>query len=902
MNDTLTPEQFAAAAEITRLLAAGAPKAPPLSPPSSPSSPIAPGPPTASRPTPPALPALPVLYPWNSPQWRANMAACRNSGTGGVGIINAKVCPHHRRGATETCAAHDGADISTISLRGACRLARQPHRAARPPVKMSPPRITPAAPKAPPIPFASNIGRDAQRKSPPAEAVDFPIDLVYLWVDGSDPVWQASYRQHVGGDPARGTRFASADELKYSLRSVERFAPWVNHVYIVTAGQTPAWLDTSNPKVTIVDHARIIDPAHLPTFNSQAIECHIHNIPGLSEHFLYANDDMLLGAPVQPGHFFTPDGRSLIRLAGDRVRDPGGGTFARMKNHAADMLDSAFGVKKWKKGWHHIKPYRRSMMEDAANRFPDAIAAAGRHRLRCGDDVAWNCGFWPSFSIEAGYGIETTHPLDHFYVNVGDGHARARMAKAITSMPHVMCLNNGAATTAPLVKEFLEAYLPARSSFEDRVFTVGAKIGDLVYAMATIRHMGGGRIAYRPATRQAYRTDDMLGLVSRLVDQQPYVRAGIRRTDAIVGVNLESWRGRIRKRGRTTLASVYAQGVGAADVDFTTPWIEVDQPHRVAEVIINRTARYQNPLFPWRRVLEQYAGRIAFVGTRNEHAAFVSAFGHVPYHATVDMLDVARAIAGSELFIGNQSSAYAIAEAMKVNTLQEVCTKIQDCLFDRPNATYGWDGTVTLPKLGQCRAISMDFVAQHGEDRYLQKHWQELGLPAYGTFVDVGAGDPKHLSNSWWLEKNGWRGVLVEANEGRCMALRAGRRSPVVHAAVGRHSRPFVLNQIADHSGLERDGLAGERVVVPVLPLSQILDAHGISRIDLISIDVEGSELEAWGTLDKARHRPHLVIMEFKTPGMPDRSGDITATLQNDGYRRVDRIGGNLLFIDSQVC
>ena len=124
------------------------------------------------------------------------------------------------------------------------------------------------------------------------------VDLVYLWVNGNDPEWQAKRNACIGtAETQRGVnckgRYADNDELKYSLRSVAQYAPWIHKIYIVTDNQVPLWLDTSNPKVRIVDHKEIMPEICLPCFNSAVIEHFLYNIPGLSEHFLYANDDML---------------------------------------------------------------------------------------------------------------------------------------------------------------------------------------------------------------------------------------------------------------------------------------------------------------------------------------------------------------------------------------------------------------------------------------------------------------------------------------------------------------------------------------------------------------------------------------------------------------------------------
>ena len=147
-----------------------------------------------------------------------------------------------------------------------------------------------------------------------------PIDLVYLWVDGNDINWQkkrAQYQQQTENcDPqAIGTcRFYNNDELKYSLRSVEKNIPWINRIFIVTDEQTPDWLNTNHPKITVIDHKEIIPTEKLPLFNSCAIESRIPFIPGLSEHFIYANDDMFAWKQVDKNFFFTDDGKAICRL------------------------------------------------------------------------------------------------------------------------------------------------------------------------------------------------------------------------------------------------------------------------------------------------------------------------------------------------------------------------------------------------------------------------------------------------------------------------------------------------------------------------------------------------------------------------------------------------------------
>ncbi|KAK7886110.1 hypothetical protein WMY93_025731 [Mugilogobius chulae] len=102
------------------------------------------------------------------------------------------------------------------------------------------------------------------------------------------------------------SRFEDNEELRYSLRSVEKHAPWVRHIFIVTNGQIPSWLNLDNPRVTVVTHQDIfLNHSHLPTFSSPAIETHIHRIPGLSQKFIYLNDDVMFGKDVWPDDFYT---------------------------------------------------------------------------------------------------------------------------------------------------------------------------------------------------------------------------------------------------------------------------------------------------------------------------------------------------------------------------------------------------------------------------------------------------------------------------------------------------------------------------------------------------------------------------------------------------------------------
>lgn len=130
---------------------------------------------------------------------------------------------------------------------------------------------------------------------------EFPIDVVYTWA---------------GNKKSNDIRTSNNNELKYSIKSVLKYLPWVNHIYILMnpPKRKPSWIDESLEKyITVVDQTETFPEGYdLPNKNSNAIETTLHNIKGLSEHFIYFNDDVFIGKPLDYTYFFTPDGKALI--------------------------------------------------------------------------------------------------------------------------------------------------------------------------------------------------------------------------------------------------------------------------------------------------------------------------------------------------------------------------------------------------------------------------------------------------------------------------------------------------------------------------------------------------------------------------------------------------------------
>ena len=136
---------------------------------------------------------------------------------------------------------------------------------------------------------------------------NYPIDAVITWVDGNDPKWQKSKAEYAKNysDPesTHAARFRDWDNLDLVVKSIQKNLPWIRKIFIVTAQQTPKWYN-KDPQVQLVFHQDFIPQKYLPTFNSHTIELNLHRIKGLSEHFIYFNDDTFVINPMPKTAFF----------------------------------------------------------------------------------------------------------------------------------------------------------------------------------------------------------------------------------------------------------------------------------------------------------------------------------------------------------------------------------------------------------------------------------------------------------------------------------------------------------------------------------------------------------------------------------------------------------------------
>ncbi|MDT0490503.1 stealth family protein [Streptomyces griseus] len=313
-----------------------------------------------------------------------------------------------------------------------------------------------------------------------ADEITFPVDAVYTWVDGNDPAWQQRKASAKGevyhAESASDARFISRDELRYSVRSLHLFAPWIRTIYIATDDQVPAWMREDVPGIQVVSHREIFrDPTDLPTFNSHSIESQLHHIEGLSEHFLYFNDDMFIGRPVTPYSFFTPGG--VARYFPSRNRIPQGPVVetdtpvdAACKNNRALLLER-FG-RVITQPMEHI-PYalRRSAIEEAERDFPQAWARTSASRFRAMTDLSPTSSFAVYYAALTGRAQPSSMPFTYLQLAVPD--LADRLQRLLDGRNQdSFCLNDAFSTPEDIEAQqeildgFLNGYFPTPSPYE----------------------------------------------------------------------------------------------------------------------------------------------------------------------------------------------------------------------------------------------------------------------------------------------------------------------------------------------------------------------------------------------------------------------------------------------------
>jgi hypothetical protein len=312
-----------------------------------------------------------------------------------------------------------------------------------------------------------------------------PVDVVYSWVNSGDPDWIASYDEWAAREDqtldsaSNDLRYLDREELKYSLRSLWLYAPFVRHIYIVTNGQVPAWLNRSDSRIHVVSHKDLFPRAEdLPTFNSHAIEACLHRIPGLAEYFLYFNDDVLLGRETDANTYFTKAGLIKSRFSTtapipvarpDRFSTP----TEWASYNASQVISRDFGLLFDRKLKHVPMPMKRSLLEEIEARYSAILDATRRSRFRSRTDIALPTMLAHFYGISTRKAVEWEHvPGEYLYADTGRADFDSKLAVAREGDATFLCMNAtrfqdiSLDQQASMLRSFFEERYPLASPFE----------------------------------------------------------------------------------------------------------------------------------------------------------------------------------------------------------------------------------------------------------------------------------------------------------------------------------------------------------------------------------------------------------------------------------------------------
>jgi len=318
--------------------------------------------------------------------------------------------------------------------------------------------------------------------APHSMFVDFPIDLVFTWVNADDPDWQRLYSQfrpEKATDGNSRSRFHSRDELKYALRSWDLYAPFIRKVFVVSNCAPPDWLDLQNGRVRWVWHEEILPASALPTFSSHAIETSLHHIDGLSRNFIYSNDDNLLLRPAQPDDFFYPNGIAKVCLepygmvTGKAVA--GHPDYLNGARNANVIIERLLSKTPTQLVTHSPQPLNRDVLFELEALLQVEFAATAHNRFRSYKDVAVTGYLHAHYAIITGRAVADQKPVmliqqNHDFVGRLTKLENKRKFSP-RSLPLSVCLNDGADSHLNeewnrAVTHFLDLFWPSKSSFE----------------------------------------------------------------------------------------------------------------------------------------------------------------------------------------------------------------------------------------------------------------------------------------------------------------------------------------------------------------------------------------------------------------------------------------------------
>lgn len=310
------------------------------------------------------------------------------------------------------------------------------------------------------------------------------IDIVYTWVDGSDVLWRSKRSEAARENKDARLietanvegRFRDNGELWYSLRALEAYFPDHGQIFLVTDNQKPAWIGQF-PCVTVIDHTDILDPDGLPTFSSMNIEACLHRIDGLSEYYLYFNDDVFLCRNVTEEDFFSGNG-VIFNASETEVPENAEGSERYTDIQAAAQSIKWLGSQGYSKivrnlPGHAPMPVIKSTMIEMEQVFPGLFRKARREKFRCRGSFSLLSDLYYRWMIATGRGQVVVGSSVYFETGSPDFERslRAFEKRSRNSPVFSFCINDTHDNATPeemapaiaLMQQFCAASIPVVS-------------------------------------------------------------------------------------------------------------------------------------------------------------------------------------------------------------------------------------------------------------------------------------------------------------------------------------------------------------------------------------------------------------------------------------------------------
>ncbi len=341
------------------------------------------------------------------------------------------------------------------------------------------------------------------------------IDFVLPWVNPNDIEWQKNKHMHANSNQLfdeknDSFRYRDFETLKYVLRSIEFNCPWYNKIYLITEGHSPEWLNLSNDKIKLVTHKDVyFNKKNLPIFNSSSIEMNILNIPNLSEHFVYLNDDTIILNKLDQSRFFInnlpvdfishkllPRGKIYKLLKGNDSWINALNNNLRLVNKNINLknltkeqlfnksyplsnkvtnllLRYIFKKFFWLEHWHHPQAYCKQTLVDVYNLFKNEMANCSKNKFRDHSDLTHYLYRYHHLSTGKFHPIKCNDALTKNIDNF------TSLKKAIHELEtknsiNFICFNdsdllpeNEYLKVKNLINEFLTKKFPLKASFEN---------------------------------------------------------------------------------------------------------------------------------------------------------------------------------------------------------------------------------------------------------------------------------------------------------------------------------------------------------------------------------------------------------------------------------------------------